>query len=157
MRTRWACEYPGVDTFVSDSGQHPAVRIGDAERDECVEMLAEHHVRGRLSVEELDRRQRAALTALTEADLAALLVDLPGVATQSTRVDRPDGRSLGSRVRDARLVKWAAAPASLVAGGVLVASANPHNDETGFAVGFVAAALGFVANAVINKGSGKGP
>src|SRR3712207_8223509 len=54
-----------------------AVRIGDAERDSCLEALAEHHTQGRLTADELDLRQRAALTAVSDADLAALLEDLP--------------------------------------------------------------------------------
>ncbi len=53
------------------------VRIGDEERDACIAALVEHHVRGRLSVEEFDRRQHAATDAVTEADLAALVADLP--------------------------------------------------------------------------------
>lgn len=55
------------------------VRVGDVEREACVEMLTESYVRGRLSTEELDRRRHQALEAVTSADLAGLVVDLPVV------------------------------------------------------------------------------
>src|SRR5688500_836467 len=71
------CHHPRVNRLASGVNQRDPVRIGDTERDECVEALTEHHVRGRLSVDDLDRRHRAALVAVTEADLAALLADLP--------------------------------------------------------------------------------
>src|SRR5215203_2400761 len=54
-----------------------AVRVGDVERDACVEKLIENCVQGRLSVEELGRRQREALEASKAADLAGLVADLP--------------------------------------------------------------------------------
>ena len=152
MGRRPLCEHRGVSPSGSDSMQHPAFRIGDAERDECVEALTEHHVRGRLSAEELDRRQGAALTALTAADLAALLVDLPRDPSDGAPVLVGDARwSSAAKLRDMRIARWAAAPLSLAAGGVLVASANPINDETGFAVGCAAAALGFATHVVINR------
>jgi hypothetical protein len=56
-----------------------AVRVGDVERDACVEKLIDNYVQGRLSVEELGRRQREALEASTAADLAGLVADLPAV------------------------------------------------------------------------------
>ena len=68
------------------------VRVGDAERDACIGSLTDHHLHGRLSVEELDRRQRAALNAVT-ADLAALIADLPGSWQQ-------DGPKTGLRLPD---------------------------------------------------------
>lgn len=53
------------------------VRIGDVERDEAVSLLQEHHIAGRLSVEELDERITSALTADTGSDIANLFLDLP--------------------------------------------------------------------------------
>ncbi len=55
------------------------IRIGDAERDEAVSLLQEHHIAGRLSVGELDDRITSALTANTASEIAALFVDLPGL------------------------------------------------------------------------------
>lgn len=52
-------------------------RASDAERDEVVSDLRAHAADGRLSVEELDQRIAAALSATTRVELAALLADLP--------------------------------------------------------------------------------
>jgi len=60
------CQHAVMETQASGIEMF-LVRVGDAERDACIEALAEHHIRGRLSVEELDRRQRAALNAVTAA------------------------------------------------------------------------------------------
>jgi hypothetical protein len=70
------CHDPEVE--ISPSGREPStLRVGDAERDACVSTLIEHHLHGRLSVEELDRRQRQAMAAVTTRDLDTLLADLP--------------------------------------------------------------------------------
>ncbi|GAA4893473.1 hypothetical protein GCM10025789_08330 [Tessaracoccus lubricantis] len=53
------------------------MRIGDAERDEAVGMLREHHANGRLSAEEFDDRMSRALAARTQSDLTDLFTDLP--------------------------------------------------------------------------------
>lgn len=53
------------------------MRIGDAERDEAVGMLREHHATGRLSAEEFDDRMSKALTARTQSELTELFLDLP--------------------------------------------------------------------------------
>jgi hypothetical protein len=52
-------------------------RASDAERDAVVAELRAHAAEGRLTVEELDERITAALAALTRAELARLLDDLP--------------------------------------------------------------------------------
>ena len=62
--------------------------MGDAERDVCVATLIDHHLHGRLSVEELERRQRAALAAVTEGDLTILLNDLPERQSPAMRSSR---------------------------------------------------------------------
>lgn len=54
------------------------LRIGDAERDEAVELLREHLGEGRLTSEEFDERMSSALTAKTRGDLSPLFEDLPG-------------------------------------------------------------------------------
>lgn len=53
------------------------MRIGDAERDEAVDMLREHHATGRLSTEEFDDRMGRALSARTHSELIELFNDLP--------------------------------------------------------------------------------
>lgn len=54
------------------------MRIGDAERDEAVALLQEHHAAGRLSTEEFEDRMGKALQARTASELTALFFDLPG-------------------------------------------------------------------------------
>jgi hypothetical protein len=55
----------------------PGLRIGDAERGQVVDQLADHHAAGRLTLEEFEDRMAAAWTARTGADLAVLVEDLP--------------------------------------------------------------------------------
>lgn len=132
----------------------PTMRIGDAERDACVDVLAEHHVRGRLTLDELDRRQRLALTASTEDDLAVLLLDLPAEPTSagSTRSPRSTWRAAVTRAWGLRPVRaLVLAPAGLAAGGGLVAVSHTNDDVWKFALGLGAAALGFAANAGIER------
>jgi hypothetical protein len=152
----WLCHHPGVNTSASGVDRYAPLRIGDAERDSCLAALTEHHVHGRLSIDELDRRHRAALGAVTNADLAALLADLP----QSDSAWRPraeglDWWSLDPKVRAVRMARWAATPVSLVAGGALVASASTQTDETNFVVGVAASALGYLTHKVITTWRGK--
>lgn len=132
------------------------LRIGDAEREACLELLSEHHVQGRLTADELDRRQGVALTAVTEDDLAELFADLPvGSSRPRSRAVSNDWWSLDSRLRWLRVARWSAPPAALAAGGVLVASANPVNDESGFVAGFAAAALGYITHLCVSKWPGR--
>jgi len=69
------------------------VRIGDVERDEAVSLLQEHHIAGRLSVEELDQRITSALTANTGSDIAELFLDCPISSTPGVRGDSSVGGS----------------------------------------------------------------
>ncbi len=55
-----------------------ARRVGDAQRGEHAEMLADAFVRGELSRVEFDARTELCLAAVTDADLAQLVADLPG-------------------------------------------------------------------------------
>lgn len=72
------------------------MRAGNTDREDCASYLVEHHLEGRLSTEELERRQRAAHAAVTMSELRALFVDLPGDAAQrlGRRSSSPAGRSL---------------------------------------------------------------
>lgn len=56
--------------------QPGAVRVGDAERDGVVEHLKLAYARGRLDIDDFDRRLERALTARTAADLARVTADL---------------------------------------------------------------------------------
>lgn len=58
------------------------LRIGDAERERVTDQLAQHHAAGRLTLDELDERLGAALSARTRSDLAATVADLPVLAPE---------------------------------------------------------------------------
>ena len=137
---------------VTSEGRRLTVRIGDEERDACVNALNEHHAHGRLSVDELDRRQRAALSAVTDADLSTLLMDLPHAPSARTPAGATeDWWSSDPAVRAGRMARWAAVPLSLVVGGVTVASAANYNDERNFVVGFAATGLGYLTHLVLAR------
>lgn len=95
------------------------VRIGDEEREACLDALTEHHVRGRLSAEEFDRRQRAALEASTAADLGRLLADLPSSATDPRRALRTPAPGWFD-ARTATL--WAAPPVVIVSSAAITST-----------------------------------
>jgi hypothetical protein len=54
-----------------------SLRASDADREQFVEALRQHHAEGRLTVEELEERTEQAYTARTLGDLDALGGDLP--------------------------------------------------------------------------------
>ena len=54
------------------------LRASDADREQTVSELTEHHVQGRLSSEEFGDRSRLAYGATTSGELNDLLADLPG-------------------------------------------------------------------------------
>jgi uncharacterized protein DUF1707/2TM domain-containing protein len=55
----------------------PRLRVGDAERGQVIDQLADHHAAGRLTLPEFEERMTAAWTARTGAELEALVRDLP--------------------------------------------------------------------------------
>jgi Domain of unknown function (DUF1707)/2TM domain len=55
----------------------PRLRVGDAERGQVIDQLADHHAAGRLTLEEFEQRMASAWTAQTGADLEVLVRDLP--------------------------------------------------------------------------------
>lgn len=61
------------------AGDELAVRIADADREEAVRALGEHHAVGRLTYDEFVERMDRAYEARTRADLDALTFDLPSV------------------------------------------------------------------------------
>ncbi len=58
----------------------PTERVSDADRDRIVTLLREHMAEGRLTLDEFSDRVAGAIEAVTRADLAACLTDLPGTA-----------------------------------------------------------------------------
>ena len=53
------------------------LRVGDADREQVADQLAEHHAAGRLTIAELEDRLTTVWSARTGDELAATLVDLP--------------------------------------------------------------------------------
>ena len=124
------------------------VRIGHAEREATVEVLAEHHVQGRLSVEELDRRQSVAMESVTQAELTALVADLPPLARVPARTPgrRPRRPATRSTVRDVvrSPARWLLPPAA-VSGTAAVYAANTYYDSgQTLMAGLVCGAVGMV-------------
>jgi uncharacterized Tic20 family protein len=69
-----------------------ALRVSHAEREPVVERLQQAYAEGRLDKAELDLRLHLAMTAMTRADLDAVLYDLtPSTkATQQPATEQPD-------------------------------------------------------------------
>jgi hypothetical protein len=61
-----------------------ALRASDADRERVTRLLGEHSADGRLTLDELAERVDAALQARTQAELDALLTDLPATPAPAT-------------------------------------------------------------------------
>ena len=64
----------------------PYVRVGDADRDAAAAALGEHFAQGRLTLDELDARLDATLTATTHGELSQAAWDQPDLTVQSARI-----------------------------------------------------------------------
>lgn len=89
------------------------VRIGDAEREQAAQALAEHYAAGRLTREELDQRTAVALRARNGLDLREVLADLPASHGRAPIAKRPVGDAAVRRKarvmwRSVALAPWAA-------------------------------------------------
>ena len=73
----------------------PYVRVGDADRDAAAAALGEHFAQGRLTLDELDARLDAALTATTHGELSQAAWDLPGLTMLPARAGFPQGKREG--------------------------------------------------------------
>ena len=58
------------------------MRAGDADRDAAAAALGEHFAQGRLTLDELDVRLDATLTATTHGELSQAAWDLPDLTVQ---------------------------------------------------------------------------
>ncbi|ONI83767.1 hypothetical protein ALI22I_35540 [Saccharothrix sp. ALI-22-I] len=63
------------------------IRIGDAEREQALELLGTHLGEGRLSVDEYGERSARVATAKTRGDLYGLFSDLPAPRPRFTQVE----------------------------------------------------------------------
>lgn len=84
---------PGAGDNSLEPGATPDVRASDRERDAVSERLSEHASQGRLTLAEFEERMTAAQEAVTRGELAALMKDLPNVATRSSAAP-VDGRRI---------------------------------------------------------------
>jgi hypothetical protein len=112
-------------------------------------LLAEHHIAGRLAIEDFDRRQRAALCAVTKDDLASLLADLPLPARTNSPHARRLVLSLPSRPSGLRrVIVWGLPPG--VIGGAATVMTHHRGDllqsEDMFVASLVTGAAGFLAH-----------
>ena len=77
-----------------DDHQAPAlyVRAGDADRDAAAAALGEHFAQGRLTLDELEARLAATLTATTHGEVAQDTWDLPDLTLLPARARFPRGK-----------------------------------------------------------------
>ena len=112
------------------------LRASDADREQVVQQLHTAATEGRLSSDELDERVHDALTALTYADLDAVLDDLPRPGNGTSRGPAParrgdrrpaQRRTVGGWAVDAvranPLLRFVMIPVVATAGAMLLAAA----------------------------------
>ncbi len=81
-----------------------ASRPSDRDRDQLVELLAQHSAAGRLTTDELERRVEAAYRAQSRAEAAALIADLPSLEPKT----RPRTRGRGHGEASEPEIGWVA-------------------------------------------------
>jgi DNA-binding PadR family transcriptional regulator len=81
----------------------PGVRAGDADRDAAAAALGEHFAQGRLTLDELNARLDATLTATTHGELSQAARDLPDLTVFPARVSFPRGSGQGQVTSPAQL------------------------------------------------------
>ena len=64
----------------------PHLRAGDADRDAAAAALSEHFAQGRLTLDELDARLEATLTATTHGELSLAAWDQPDLTVRPARI-----------------------------------------------------------------------
>jgi hypothetical protein len=91
---RYTAALRHLATVASDVHQVPAphMRAGDADRDAAAAALGEHFAQGRLTLDELNARLGATLTATTHGDLSNVGRDLPDLTALPAHVRFPGGK-----------------------------------------------------------------
>jgi Domain of unknown function (DUF1707)/2TM domain len=90
-----------------------SLRASDADREQFIEALRQHHAEGRLTTEELSERTEQAYAARTLGDLDALATDLPPIRPPVARQAPPEhagpppgGRPPGATRAEARVALY---------------------------------------------------
>jgi hypothetical protein len=125
------------------------LRVGDAERDACSAVLIDHHLHGRLSVDELEQRQRMALDATTADDLRRLLADLPTDAARTgpSRIALPSGKP-GTTISAGR---WLLPIGTVLGGASFSQWAWQYSAEGPFLGALAGGALGYAVHAAVSR------
>lgn len=113
-------------------------------------VLIDQHLQGRLSVEELDQRQRMALEATTADDLRRLLADLPQTDVARTGSSRI---ALPSEMSEATITagRWLLPIGTVVGGASFSQWAWQYSAEGPFLGALVGGVLGYVVHAAVSR------
>jgi hypothetical protein len=103
----------GMD--LEPSQRRAALRASDADREQIVSALRQHHTEGRLDVEEFTERMHRAYSAKTFGDLDVLTRDLPALPPPLPEPPRPDPGLVARRRFYRHLLSYAWTNAFLVA------------------------------------------
>lgn len=101
--------------------QPPLIRASDDDRQRVVDLLAEHHVAGRLDQAEFAERMESAYLAKTIGELRRLILDLPRIEA----VSRRSGTARSSAAR-AALASWVSAAVLVLVIWLAVSVASGH-------------------------------
>lgn len=102
------------------------LRIGDAERDAAMAQLREHFAAGRLTLDELTERIDYALTAKTQRQIEALMVDLPRLRSPLVPAKSADESSDAGRYIVLLLLLFALAAWLLMMAWIYSRSYSPY-------------------------------
>jgi hypothetical protein len=91
---RYTAALRQLDRVATKTQQVPApdVRVGDADRDAAAAALGEHFAQGRLTLDELNARLEATLTAMTHGELSQATRDLPDLTVIRAQVSFSRGK-----------------------------------------------------------------
>ena len=92
LRELHRARYLRTGTWEDHQAAAPGVRAGDADRDAAAAALGEHFAHGRLTLDQLNARLDATLTATTHGELSQAARDLPDLTMLSARVSLPRGK-----------------------------------------------------------------
>lgn len=82
-------------------------RVSDAERDQAISALSEHYSLGRLDLDELNHRADLVFQAKTQADVVAVLADLPATQLPTPRTVQA-GKAPPASVPTPSAARWRA-------------------------------------------------